>query len=76
MKGILASRYSVQYGIYSDLCVLRSAAGYYIGTEFFHTSGEFTGLIEPGSRESEYFPTREAAQHALDNESWHQRTHP
>jgi hypothetical protein len=48
---------------YSDMQVLRSAAGYYVGT-LYH--GE--GLNEPGSRDSEgYFKTRgEAEAHLAD----------
>lgn len=41
-----------------ELKVLRSAAGYYIGT--------YCGC-GPYSRESVYYPTREDAQHDLDN---------
>jgi hypothetical protein len=49
------------------LQVLRSAAGHYIGT---FDDG-------PVSRESvEYFPTREAARHALETGAWTQRQHP
>lgn len=49
------------------LQVLRSAAGYYIGT---FDDG-------PVSRESvEYFPTREAARHALETGAWTQRQEP
>lgn len=63
---------------YSDLQVLKSAAGYYIGTIF--TNGEddeFPGLEEPGSRDSyDYYPTEEAAKHALNTRSWIQRDHP
>ena len=49
------------------LRVLRSAAGHYLGT---YDDG-------PVSRESvEYFPTHEAARHALDTGTWTQRQHP
>jgi len=49
------------------LQVLRSAAGHYIGT---FDNG-------PVSRESvEYFPTHEAARHALETGVWTQRQHP
>jgi hypothetical protein len=48
------------------LQVLRSAAGHYIGT--------FDG--GPVTRESvEYFPTDEAARHALETGAWTQRRH-
>ena len=50
------------------LQVLRSAAGHYIGT--FDDDG-------PVSRESvEYFPSHEAARHALETGAWTQRQHP
>lgn len=49
---------------YSDLQVLRSAAGFFIGTIYTDKQG----LSEMGSRDSEYFETREQAQTALDNE--------
>lgn len=44
--------------------VLQSAAGWYIGTEC--NDG-------PYSRESGYFPTREAAQTALKDNTWEAR---
>lgn len=72
MKGILASRYPSDEGKYSDLMVLRSAAGWYVGTVFTHHGG----FQEPGSRESEYFATRQEAQDALDNQTWNQRSKP
>lgn len=49
-------------GSYSDLQVLQSNAGFYIGTIF--TDAE--GWQEPGSRDSDYFPTRAAAAIALE----------
>jgi hypothetical protein len=50
------------------LQVLRSAAGHYIGT--FDDDG-------PASRESvEYFPSHEAARHALETGAWTQRQYP
>ena len=42
---------------YSELKVLKSAAGYYLGTTY-------QGM--PGSRESGYFKTKEEAEYALD----------
>ncbi len=48
-------------GRYSHLQVLRSAAGYYIGT-LWHGDG----YTEPGSRDSEYFATEPEAQKILD----------
>jgi hypothetical protein len=47
---------------YSDLMVLRSAAGYYVGT--LYEERDASGTIvwrEPGSRDSGYFPSEEAA---------------
>ena len=52
----------VQY--YSDLQVLESAAGFYIGT-LFNVAGVTTSP-EPGSRDSNYFPHLIQAQTALD----------
>lgn len=50
------------------LQVLRSAAGYYIGTFDDHDG--------PCSRESvEYFPSRDAAAKALTTGAWTQRSH-
>lgn len=46
---------------YSDLQVLQSAAGWYIGTVY--TAEE--GWQEPGSRDSDYYPTEERAKFAL-----------
>lgn len=55
-------------GTHLPLQVLRSAAGYYIGT--FDDD-------EPCSRESvEYFPSRSAAIQALATSVWTQRAHP
>lgn len=63
---------------YSDLMVLKSAAGYYIGTTYTHDENSPTpGLVEPGSRDSfEYYATEAEAQHALETKSWTQRPHP
>jgi hypothetical protein len=47
---------------YSPLQVLRSGAGWYIGT-MYHNS---EGYDEPGSRDSGYFATREEAQEQLE----------
>ena len=46
----------------SNLQVLQSAAGFYIG----RTCEEIPGLIEPYSRESGYYRTREAAEADMD----------
>jgi hypothetical protein len=48
-------------GIYSPLQVMHSAAGYYIGRIFTDKNG----MEVPGSRETHYYPTREAAENAL-----------
>ena len=47
---------------YSKLKIMKSAAGYYyLGREY---TGE-DGFVEPGSRESGYFKTREEAEKML-----------
>lgn len=43
---------------YSDLQVLQSAAGYYIGTLY---SDPETGFVLPGSRDTQYFQTEKEA---------------
>lgn len=58
--------------LYSDLQVLRSNAGFYIGTIYNNPEG----YQEPGSRDSGYYPTREEAQKALDSGNWEQRMTP
>lgn len=56
-------------GVKLPLTVLRSGAGFYIGTR-----DEDGG---PVSRESkEYFQSPELAQQALDHGTWTQREHP
>lgn len=63
-SGLLALAY---VGKRLPLQVLRSAAGHYIGT---FDDG-------PASRESvEYFPSHEAAHHALETGAWTQRSCP
>lgn len=47
---------------YSDLKVMQSAAGYYIGTTYTDPKDGFT---EPGSRDSDYFRTHEEAEKYL-----------
>lgn len=59
-------------GNYTDLQVCRSNAGYYIGTMFVGDDG----FIEPGSRDSGYYRTKEEAETALQSCSWEQREHP
>ena len=59
---------AAQAGYQLPLEVQQSAAGFYLGT---------VDEEGPMSRESvEYFPTREAAQRALDTGDWQQREHP
>ena len=48
-------------GRYSDLQVLESPAGWYIGTYYRNPRG----YIEPGSRESGYFPIKTEAEMLL-----------
>jgi hypothetical protein len=50
------------YTGYSELQVLRSAAGFYIGTTYTDTEN---GWAEPGSRDSDYFVHKEQAMMAL-----------
>ena len=47
---------------YSELKVLRSGAGYYIGTMYVDP---VDGFEEPGSRDSDYFASKEAAEDYL-----------
>ncbi len=57
-----------EQGKVTNLCVMQSAAGYYIGREEL-----VTGF--PYSRESvEYYPTFEAAADALKNKTYTVRT--
>lgn len=55
-------------GEYSDLRVLRSAAGFYVGTLFqeFDADGNIV-FEEPGSRDTGYFATEELANAFLAN---------
>lgn len=59
-------------GYYTELRVLSSAAGYYIGTNYVNVEADGSTWEEPGSRESGYFRTREAAEAALaaESEEW------
>lgn len=64
-SGLLAS----QTGYQLPIRVLKSAAGFYIGTCL-----DYEG---PVSRESvEYWPTQSAAIAALQDNTWTQRSHP
>jgi len=57
---------------YTKLQVLKSAAGWYIGTLYNNPDG----YQEPGSRDSEYFPTEEIANEVFKGELWCQRVNP
>ena len=46
----------------SELKVMQSGAGYYIGREW----NDPAGFTEPASRESDYYQTRDEAQKELD----------
>jgi len=48
-------------GRYSELQVLQSGAGYYVGTMYHNPEG----YEEPGSRDSDYFGTYEEAEEYL-----------
>jgi len=63
-------------GYYGPLKVMLSNAGYYIGRSYTHTSGELKNLEEPGTRESGYYASREAAQAELDDCDWAYRYAP
>ena len=79
MKGFLGEQQprDKSIGEYSDLKVMRSSAGYYIGTLFTHSSKSgYPGLEEPGTRESQYFPTEVHALQALIDDNWQQRLEP
>ena len=54
----------------SDLMVMQSAAGHYIGREYFDLE---LGFPAPFSRESGYYRTREEAQVALQAGHWEVR---
>lgn len=53
---------------YSDKQVLRSAAGYFIGTTCWDE--DYGGFEDMGSRESGYYETKEAAEKALKLETY------
>lgn len=56
-------------GYYGPLKVCMSNAGYYIGREFHY----YAGYTEPGNRESNYFGSKKAAQHALETKTFKYR---
>ena len=55
---IQAADYITDKENYTELQVLRSAAGYYIGTTYNNPDG----YQEPGSRDSDYFATAQEAE--------------
>jgi hypothetical protein len=50
--------YVTEKDSYTDLQVLQSGAGYYVGTMYHDKEGNYD---EPGSRDSRYFKTKEEA---------------
>lgn len=64
MKSPIAEQYdSTNLEYYSDLQVMQSAAGYYIGSDF--TDHELGGMKVPGTRDTEYFDTKQEAEEML-----------
>jgi len=61
-SNIVCSSYIKDPENYSELQVLKSAAGYYIGTMYNNPEG----FQEPGSRDTDYFPTFEVAEDFLN----------
>lgn len=61
VRSVIVERFAADPENYSDLRVLESAAGFYVGTLYSQD-----GFTEPGSRDSDYFPTSDAAATFLD----------
>jgi len=65
MKSLQVSRVYVnspeEIARFSDLQVMKSAAGYYIGTVY----NAIEGWQAPGSRDSDYYATKEEADYAF-----------
>ena len=62
---------------YTDMMVLQSAAGYYIGTMYEEKDADGNVLFqEPGSRDTDYIRTREEAEKLLASEMFETREHP
>ena len=65
MRSIQVARIHVDHpeeeARYSPLQVMQSAAGWYIGTSYDSQEG----FLEPGSRDSDYYPTKEEADWAF-----------
>ena len=59
----LLSGAAVELGV-SELKVMRSAAGWYVGTTYTDPEDGFT---EPNSRETDYFSSRAEAEKALES---------
>lgn len=57
--------------LYGELKVMKSNAGYYIGSEYANPDG----YTEPGTRDSPYYADSSAAEFDLSNNCWNQRTH-
>ena len=51
--------------MYQEITVLKSAAGYYIGR--LYADPDMNGMLVPGTRESEYYASREEAVEAIRN---------
>lgn len=64
MRSPMLVRMGMDSANYSPLKVMKSAAGYYVGTS--HTDPTY-GFEEPGSRDSGYFGTSAEAQAWLDD---------
>lgn len=52
----------LKVGTYSDLTVMKSAAGYYVGTFYMDQLDSGEPFLCPGSRDSGYFATHKEAQ--------------
>jgi hypothetical protein len=50
-----------EQALFSELKVLKSAAGFFVGSSYNNPAG----FQEPGSRDTEYFQTREQAERRL-----------
>jgi hypothetical protein len=61
----------VEDGTVSDVQIMRSNAGYYIGTEYYEAD---FGTWFPHNRLSGYFKTRELAQKELDFHNFCEKT--
>lgn len=61
VRSVIVERFAADPENYSDLRVLQSGAGFYVGTVYSQD-----GFTEPGSRDSDYFPTADAAATFLD----------